>query len=313
MPGVQSHRLWKPLSSRATFAESPRTAPGIYLGALWRASGRKDNIPLHLQERLRGPESLCLAHLPLQGSPRGDSEQGAHFLLLWTLGPGRLERSLRTFVTTVSFQAAFAFFPSWVLSWDSWSSLLGLLALLENVAVICVLWNVLESHGLAVLSWVGRWVADSGQRAVSGGAWHCSQARALPCPGETLQRSLSSGYRDSQCQKQRCFLSCLAVPKRFPWEKSPAMDLEGKWELNLCGLQPLWYGAYLLLGISYPVLTDTGFHWGSRTWWFALGCWECWKYGWFFFFLERILNKDTGVCPLLAVRKLRLRVLRWLP
>lgn len=32
MPGVQSPRLRKPLSSRATFAASPRTAPGIYLG-----------------------------------------------------------------------------------------------------------------------------------------------------------------------------------------------------------------------------------------------------------------------------------------
>lgn len=91
-------------------------APGRHLaftwGALWRAGGREESVPLRLQERAWVLEIPDPGLPATRGLTRGDSKHGAHFLLLQTLGLGKLECCLRAFVTTVVFRVAFSFFPS---------------------------------------------------------------------------------------------------------------------------------------------------------------------------------------------------------
>lgn len=124
MPGVRLHSLLKPLSSRVTFAGSPRTTPGIYLlcsleSRVAVAERWKERATLCLQERAWGLEVPHQGPLATVELTQGVGEHGASCSPLLFLGLDEWEHplsSILSFVTILCFYPEFSGFIFFLMS-----------------------------------------------------------------------------------------------------------------------------------------------------------------------------------------------------
>lgn len=157
MPGVQLHSLLKPLPSRETFAESPRTARGIYLACSSEScvAVRRASLSTYRGE-CWGLEILCLGLLATPVLTQRDRDHGACSLPLesWALASWNI--LWEALSSLQIFRLHFlSYIPNSCLE-IPWSSLVSIIALPVNVAVSgTVLWHMVGLHSLDSLSWVG--------------------------------------------------------------------------------------------------------------------------------------------------------------